>query len=301
MEKPDDSTLTREQYALVRSEAERALQQSGALGVFPTPIEQVMASADVEEVHEDVLNESFIAKMRKQGGDSLKKALSKVIGLFDAKARLIFIDRSIAIVKQKFVRLHEIGHAFLTWQRDLYGIVEDCEKTIEPELADQFDREANVFASEVLFQLDHFQQEAAQYDFSILTPVRLSRSYGSSIYSAVRQYVTKHHRSCAVLVLNPPQACDGFGFTATLRRRCFSRTFLETFGNLSLPPFFTPDDQIGRLVPINGRKMTGQRQIDLKDLNGDEQVCIAEAFTQTHQIFVLIHATNTLKPLKIII
>lgn len=301
MRKPDDSSLTPSQYANVRSQAERALSEAGALGRFPTAIDDIMAAAKVEEVKEDVLNEGFITKLRRQASGALKSALSKVIGLFDARARLVFIDRSLHIVKQTFIRLHETGHAFLPWQRDLYAVVEDCEQTIDPELADQFDREANVFASEVLFQLDGFSKEAEEQKFGILVPVRLSSKYGASIYASVRQYVTKNWRACTVVVLNPPVLIPGDGFRAELRRTCSSSSFSETFGEIDWPEFFTPDHPIGAIVPLGGRKMSGVHSLTLTDRNGDAHECLAEAFTQSHQVFILIHSVKTLTASSVII
>lgn len=292
--KPDDSNLTPEQYAKVRAEARRALEAAGAIGQFPTPVDNIMAAAKVEEVHEDVLNEGFLVRMRKKAGTALKSALSKVLGLFDARARLVFIDRTLHVAKQTFIRLHETAHGFMGWQRDLYLVVEECERSLDPELADLFDREANVFASEVLFQLDTFSEEAEGYDFGILTPVRMSKTYGASIYSSVRRYVTKNHRACAVLVLNPPQFADGDGFRAALRRFVPSPRFTEQFGEIQWPDWFTPGDKIGALIPVGKRRMSGKRTIVLRDRNGDRHECIAEAFTQKHQVFVLILAVKTL-------
>lgn len=56
MRRPDDCSLTPMQLARVRAEAERALREAGALGVFPTPVEAIMTVAKVKEVKEDVLN-----------------------------------------------------------------------------------------------------------------------------------------------------------------------------------------------------------------------------------------------------
>lgn len=294
MKKPDDCSLTPQQYAKVRTEAERALREAGALGRFPTPVADIMAAAKLEEVEEDVLSEGFIASMRKKAGKALKTALSKVIGLFDARAKLVFIDRSLHVVKQTFVRLHETGHGFMAWQKDLYAIVEDCEQSIDPEVADLFDREANNFASEVLFQLDSFTEEAEQKPFGIMVPVNLSRRYGGSIYAAVRRYVFRNHRACAVVVLNPPELIEGDGFRAHLRRSVASPRFIEIFGAIDWPPFFTPDDDIGKSVPTGKRRLSGKRTISLRDRNGDRHECVIEAFTQTHQVFVLIHAISTL-------
>lgn len=121
MRKPDDCSLTVAQTAKVRKEAERALREAGAFGVYPTPIADIMVVAKVEEVKENVLNESFIAKLRVIAGSSIKKALSKVIGLFHASEGLIFIDHSLMEVKKRFVRLHESAHGFLPWQRSMYA------------------------------------------------------------------------------------------------------------------------------------------------------------------------------------
>jgi Zn-dependent peptidase ImmA (M78 family) len=294
VKKPDDCSLTSQQYAKVRSEAERALREAEAFGRFPTPVADIMSAARLEEVEEDVLNESFIAKMRQKAGAALKSALSKVIGLFDARARLVFIDRTLYAVKQTFVRLHEAGHGFMAWQKDLYAVVEDCEKSIDPDVADLFDREANNFASEVLFQLDTFTKEAEQKPFGIMVPVGLSKRYGASIYASIRRYVFRNHRACAVLVLNPPQFIEGDGFRAALRRPVASPRFTEMFGAIEWPPFFTPGDDIGKAVPVGSRRLSGKRAITLTDRNGDRHECVVEAFTQTHQVFVLIHARETL-------
>ena len=53
MRRPDDCSLTPGQFARVRKEAERALREAGALGIFPTPVERIMTVAKVEEVRED--------------------------------------------------------------------------------------------------------------------------------------------------------------------------------------------------------------------------------------------------------
>ena len=48
------------------------------------------------------------------------------------------------------------------------------------DVADLFDREANVFATEVLFQLDNFINETNDQEFGIFVPVRTSKKYGAS-------------------------------------------------------------------------------------------------------------------------
>lgn len=297
MQRPDDCSLTPTQLARVRAEAERALREAGALGIFPTPVDRIMAVAKVEEVKEDVLNPGFIARLRstvEQTGGALRRAVNKVMGLFHASAGLVFLDQTLMAVKKRFVRLHEAGHGFLPWQRPMYALVEDCDKTLDEQAAALFDREASVFAAEVLFQLDHFRDVAEGHKFGIWTPVKLARKFDASIYACMRQYVSKNHRACAVVVLNMPELIEGDGFRATLRRAIQSDSFTEMFGAYAWRPLYTPDDDIGALVPLNGYKSSGKRVLVLVDQNGDRHECIAESFTQTHQVFILIQAVRTL-------
>ena len=303
MTRPDDSTLTPGQWARIRQEAERALQQAGALGVLPTPIDEIMRVARVQEIEEDIHNPSFIAKIvgkAQKAGQVIKRALSKVMGLFHASEGLIFIDRTLMVVRQRFVRLHESAHGFLPWQRPMYALVQDCEHALDPDTADLFDREANTFASEVLFQLDTFRDQAEERPFGIFTPVNLAKQYNASAYAAIRQYVSKNHRTCAVFVLNMPEFDGVAGFRATLRRVVASDSFKGMFANRPWAEVYTPDDDIGRLVPIGGKRGSGKRHLGLTDDNGTLHDCIAESFCSGHQVFVLVHVVQALTATRII-
>ena len=301
MVRPDDSSLSAQQYARVREEAERLLHKADALGTFPTPVSEIMDAGKVAVAPDDALDEGFLRKIRRKAGAALKRAISKVLGVFEAHERLIFIGRVLYEVKRTFLKLHETGHAVLPWQRHLYAVVEDGEQELAPDIADLFDREANVFATEVLFQLDSFIEEAADEPFGIKVPLGLSNKYGASVYASVRQYVTKNPRECMVLVLNPPEMIECDGFRASLRRAVPSPSFTARFGDLNWPPYFTSRDQIGALVPIGRRRMSSPREIMLLDRNGTRHECVAEAFTTTRQVFVLIHAKRTLTKSTVIL
>ena len=59
-------------------------------------------------------------------------------------------------------------------------------------------------------------------------------------------------------------------------------------------PYYTPADEIGRLIPLGKRKSSGKRNMALVDRNGVRHECVAESFTQGHQVFVLVHSVKTL-------
>jgi len=298
--RPDDSTLSPQEYARVRQEAEKLLRAADALGKFPTPVSVVMDAAKVTLAADDVLDDGFLRSMRRKAGRALRSALSKVLGLLDAREQMVFIDRAVQAVRQTFLKLHETAHAVLPWQRTLYAVVEDGEQELDPEIAEQFDREANVFATEVLFQLDGFTTEAADYEFGIRTPLKLQRKYGASAYAAIRRYVSKNHRDCVVLVLDPPELTDGLGFRANLRRAAASPSFRRKF-DLDWPASFTPADEIGAMVPPGQRRMSKARAITLLDRNGVRHECLAEAFATPFQVFVLVHVVRTLTRTTVIV
>lgn len=298
---PDDSSVNPQRLLDIRRHAEKALKAAGAVGCYPTPVSDVMGAARVLLSYEHVLDEGFIVRLSKKAGKALKRALTKVIGLFDVVARLVYIDRGVLLVKQTFLKLHETAHAVLPWQRDLYSVIQDCEKTISPEISEAFDREANVFASEVLFQLDDFTKRASDMPFGIRVPIDLSKHYGASIYATIRRYVSTNHRACAVLVINPPEPMHGEGFVATLRRVVPSIKFEVCFGSLKWPEQFTPGDEIGAMIPVGKQRMSKPRTCSLRDNNGNLHECIAEAFTTTYQVFILIHAVATLNKKTIIL
>ena len=297
--KSDDCSLTAAQWTNVRRHAERALQEAGALGVLPTSVDDILAAANVEPIDDEVLDTGFLQTMRSKAGDALKRALSKVLGVFDAKSGLVFVDRLLQPVKRRFVMFHEAGHSFMPWQRTMYNLVEDCEQTLDAEAAELFDREANVFASEVLFQLDTFIEMAADHDFEIWTPIKLSKQFHASLYASIRQYVAKSDRCCVVLVLNPPKPSNG-GFEATLRRVVPSASFAATFGAHPWPNVYTPAEPLGAFVPLGRGRSSGKRNLVLRDPDGTRHECIAESFTQTYQVFILIHAVASL-PRRIVV
>ena len=295
--KPDDSDVSPEGLLQIRQHALKALREAGGMDRFPTPVADVMAAAKIIVAEENALNESFLNKIRNKAikfGKQLRSALEKVRGIFDTAARIVYIDQTLHPIKQVFLKLHETAHGVLVWQKDIYGVIEDCKKTLSPDVSEAFDREANCFASEVLFQLDGFQTEAADFKFGIKIPMQLSKKYGASIYSTIRRYVSTHNRCCMVLVLDPPVLAERIGFTAAVRRKIASTLFTENFGEFKCADAFSPDDEIGKMIPVGTRKMSHPTIMVLTDQNGLEHECVAESFSNTYQIFVLIHEIKTL-------
>lgn len=289
----DDCSISAEQRDEVRLAAHRALAAAGAFGVLPTPVDLILEAAKVSVVP-IVLDERYLAQLRstaESAGKALLSAIGKIWGVFDPKARMAFIDPETPKGKLPFLKLHEGGHAVLPWQ-SVFGLFEDCRKTLDPDVKAQFEREANVFASDVLFQLDQFANDARDLAFGMKAPLALAKRYGASVYATVRRYVSCSERICAVVVLNPAEPVAHLSQFSQVRRAVASPAFDARFPNFRWPQVVTPDDPIGAIVP-HGR-MAKPRTLVLTDANGERHAFTGEAFRTPHQTFVLLLADSTL-------
>ncbi len=294
MTQPNDSQLTPEQLKVVVRHADQFLRDAAAIGVYPTPIERLLAAAKLTVVEDELLDETFLAqfqRMAKSSLDSVRSALGKVLGMLHVPGRMILLDLRIPLPKKPFVKLHEAGHHSLPHQNKLYAFIHDSEKTLEPDVTELFEREANVFASEVLFQGTGFSNEAHQFDFGIKVPLDLATKYGASKYATFRRYVDSSPCACCVLVLEPAVLGADSTFTAEIRRTVVSKTFGTMYDATDFGTHLSDRHILGHIVPLK-RRMTGRRSIALRDRNGSRRQCTAEAFNSTHQIFILIRDTG---------
>ena len=135
------------------------LKQSKSFGVFPTPVNQIVSYSELE-THESndlvTLSKNYLGR----ASETLKKAVRKVKGALDRKEKIIYLDPSLHVSSKRFVKLHEVGHEAIPWQKAYYDYLEDDELTISLEPNDEFEAEANFFASASLFQLDRFEEES---------------------------------------------------------------------------------------------------------------------------------------------
>ncbi|MBS1807630.1 MAG: ImmA/IrrE family metallo-endopeptidase [Acidobacteria bacterium] len=291
MIRPDDSLLNASQLATVRRHADLLLRDASAIERFPTPIDDLMAAAKLTIVDDEVLNENFLRqfmKMAKSGIATIKSALSKVLGLYESHDRLVVIDKDAPKPRHPFIKLHEAGHGTLPHQNKVYRFIHDCEKTLDAEITDLFEREANVFASEVLFQGEVFAKEAQDLSFGIKTPMALARKFGASNYATFRRYAITNPYACCVVVLEPSVYNLDGGFTCDVRRVVMSKSFEAIYDGKIFGTAVTDSHPLGPSVPINRKRMTSEREVVLIDRNRDERVCMVEAFNTTHQILVLI-------------
>lgn len=290
MVKPDDSSLDPSAQRAVEERARTILDRAEAWGRFPTPVDDVVKSAKLRVAPTSAFDARAILEyvQGKAGGAAraIKSALSKVFGLYDSEEAVIHIDDSVHEAKQNFLKLHEIGHHEIPTHRKLFRLFQDCDKTLAPEIADRFEREANGFARFVLFQGDTYQREAADCPLEIKTPLRLAKRFGASAYASVREFVRTHHKSCIVYVLEPIELVPGNLPRAPVRRIETSPSFRRQFG-VPTDAVIDISHVLGQLLPI-GRRMTRPTMIVAIDRNGTHHECVGEAFSTPHNVFLLV-------------
>jgi len=201
---------------------------SGAWGKFPTPVDEIVRYAELQiesGVDLSKIDPGFLTK----NFNFLSRALTKAIGMVDFRQKLIYLDHSQIESRKSFIKLHEVGHKALSWQSELLGFMDD-ESTIDPSVKDEFEREASYFASDALFQLERFDDEALKLPLCIKSPQVLAQKFGGSNHAAIRRYVERSKKRCAVLVLHKPE--QNGEYSARIRDYFQSLAFTAEFGEV---------------------------------------------------------------------
>ncbi|MDE2105180.1 MAG: ImmA/IrrE family metallo-endopeptidase [Patescibacteria group bacterium] len=296
MTRPDDSSLELHDLHAVESRARRLLDRADAWGRFPTPVEDIIAAANLQVAPKGAFDSKsfieFVKQKTAHAAHTLKAALSKVLGIYDANDQIIHIDDAVGPSKQTFLKLHETGHHELPAHRKIFQLFQDCEQTLAPSIADQFEREANNFARFALFQGTAYQSRAADMQMGVTTPIKLAKTFGASIYASAREFARTNHAACLVYILEPIERVPSVGVRANVRRIEPSPTFRKQFGCPS-DLVINLESPLGGLLPV-GRKMTRPSPLLYKDRNGTIHECLGEAFDTTFNILLLIYPVKAL-------
>lgn len=303
MTKADDSSLDPNDRCAVEEHARKLLDRAAAWNRFPTPIDDILEAANVKVAPTNVFSaEAILSYITNKSADAarfVKSAISKVFGIYDSLDNLIHIDSTVGASKQNFLKLHETGHHHLPTHRKVFRFFQDCGKTLEPEIADQFEREANNFARFALFQGNGYASCAADCALEIKTPMKLAGKFGASIYASAREFARTNHRACVVYVLERIEFAEGSGARAAVRRIETSPSYRAQFG-IPQDTAIDLDHPLGKLLPI-GRKMTRPTSLAINDLNGIAHECVAEAFDTSWNVIILMYPKADLTATTIIV
>lgn len=260
------------------------LSKSNSFGVFPTPVDKILTFADLKVnsgVDLSQIPKNFLAK----SGLWLDRGIAKIRGALDRREKVIYLDLRQSDSKKRFVKLHEAGHELCSWQGRLHDFL-DTDETLDHDTKELFEAEANFFASASLFQLDVFNDRMAELPLELASVIQLSKTFGSSIHAALRRYVEKSFKRCALLVLTVDRPTM-YGTSRLLIRNYFqSSTFSEHFGTINWGSELDLDNQIFNDF-LSKRKFFKSEFTITTEVDSID--CQYHYFYNGYNIFVLMH------------
>jgi hypothetical protein len=87
----------------------RQLRKAEAYGRLPTPVEDILAAAELEEEPDTFLSESSIAKMPEHMRGVLRRVSGKVHAALDRKTRVVHINPTTDLVGRRRSSAKRIG------------------------------------------------------------------------------------------------------------------------------------------------------------------------------------------------
>lgn len=193
-----DGGLTERERETIRTQAVALLRKSDALGVFPTPLEQLLEVADLVAAGEITLDADEKRKLRSKFGSLLDRALDLLQGAIHRRSRQVWVQPGLYEMKRRFVLAHEIGHDILPWQRELAYL--DDDQRLREDVRIKFEREANQAAIELLAQGDALRREADDSRFTASLLSELRDKYEISLQAIARRVTEESHKEAATTI-----------------------------------------------------------------------------------------------------
>lgn len=263
---------------------------------LPTPVDDLIECAGLvvsnhaalDEDHQEFfeLKEEYAKELNASSYETLGSALRKTLGLIDLRDGVIYLDRGVTEQKQIFLKPHEVGHKVLPSQRGTYLFLDD-DKTLSPKVAALYEREANRFAAEALFQGDRFTRQSRDLPLEIETPLSLARQYGSSAHAAIRRYVEVSHRCCAALVLKRSEVDVGSDPEISVTYAIQSPKFAEQFEGLKWSRCMRPESVLATAL-LTGRQYFKGDELIIPDRDGRPNECGFHIFHTSWCSFALV-------------
>lgn len=261
------------------------LLKSKSLDVFPTPVEKIVQYCELNNSKDSIhaIPKNYVAKNM----DALQRALKKVLGAFDREQKIIYVDPFLPPVKKNFVKLHEVGHGVIPWQKEVN--YQDDDHTLSLHVKEAYEIEANYFASAGLFQLNRFEDEMSKLPLEIASPMALAKKFGGSNHASIRRYAELSKKRCALLVLEDKQK-KGQRNSLDLRNSFQSPSFTKDFGELTWPEKLNMDFPFIRDYSRN-QKFHTDGSINLFTTSGFQNFTY-HYFHNNYNVFILIIPTG---------
>jgi len=267
---------------------DRLLDIAEARRVLPTPVDRLVAAAELTEPEQSALSPNAISRLPKHLREVVDRLGRKVHAVLDRREKEVHLNPQIDHAGQAaFKRLHEVIHSALPWQDDL--AYADDRLTLSPAVKQLQEQEANQGAAELLFQREFFREVASDYRIEFATVVELHNLFGSSIHAAFRRYAESHRGTVAGVVLEA-DPCQREPLTFRRREAVCSSGWRERFEDPRTWPLRLEQGTFGfveQAQAVSGHSAaTGSWS--WPNLNSEPVGLGVEAFHNHYHTFVLI-------------
>ncbi len=177
-----------ESMSEIRTAAEDLLFRADAARVFPTPVDKILSTTGISDIGDiEEIRWRYLKSLPPAEAGIFEKAWKKVQGFADLQNGSIYSAPAEHTPLWNWLRLHELGHHVLWWHR--VRNVDGASLPLTAGLRHLFDKEADAFASQIVFQGSHFDALAGALPFGFGSILRLAEIYGAPQDAAARRLV----------------------------------------------------------------------------------------------------------------
>ncbi len=170
---------------------ETLLVEAGTAGLLPTNEGRLLQYLGLQQLSFDFMNEvDWVAE-----GTAIPGELRAALHLDE---RVVATQSGQGEKRTRFSIFHEIGHCVLPEHHERLFV--DTDQTLGFWTKARFEREANQFAADLLFQGNLFSEQALSQPTSLNTVLGLAPKFGASYEAGLRRYTEMHVEPCALVV-----------------------------------------------------------------------------------------------------
>jgi len=260
----------------IRSEAERFLAEHG-FTTPPLPPEKALAARRLE-VSPLTLDDLLV---RANLPPDEQKRIQAVL---DVNEREVTFRDGLPIQKRNWGSLHEIGHEYLLWHRELFY---RCPLLwLPPSIQEQLEAEADIFAAEAFFFGSEFNKLMGQGKFGLATAKELAENvYGTSYHATFMRLAEESDQSCCLLVWGP--ANDDESADSEQRKLQLLYYVPSKYFHMHFPTKQRADDDAVLQLFNDPSSEIVSHEMQIESKTGEQHITKAESFCNSYNVFTL--------------
>jgi hypothetical protein len=220
----------------------------------------------------------------------------KIQAMLDTEERAVTFRAGLPIQQRNWGCLHEIGHEFLPWQREILYF---CPLLMLPiGVQKEFELEADIFAAEAFFFGERFPKYVAQGEWGLTTAIDLADNvFGTSLHSTFVHYVENSETPCCLLVWRPTGHKDELwtpsDHSMSLQYYVKSPSFE---GHIRPGQIADPDCAVAKVFCESPNEVV-EHAMKFTSNAGETLVTDAQSFSNSYLVFTLISQPRPIKQL----